>query len=233
MLNCTRPYPVHVLWDPAIDLAESDYDGYLNTRDPACLKFLPDATPQTFWCRPIRNDTAVRKMMGLPIHEAQIFAFKWAVYRVDNAYLWDGRVGVSVRPSVLDKHEADLGDGGVPPHRIKELWSDAELNQCFDPTTRLEVGEVIRALTFLPPGIEPGFTLPPTSQQLLLGQGRLLAAMLQSRSKESSSEDTSDETSASDDESAPDGDATAAAANEMQTNILARSMFASQQTGQP
>lgn len=184
-MQSAKPFHVHLFWDPALDVDKSDVRQYLNTRDPKQLQPIGGQKLQTFVCRPIVNDATIDRLERLPLADAQKLAFRVSVFQVRDAIILDGSKVASLQPRAVTEREKDCDDvtdekgrvARMPPLELDELWDPSEVSALFDRTTQREVGEVIRARCFLPPGIAQPYVLPPSSQRLLRLSGRLFAAV--------------------------------------------------------
>lgn len=219
---------MHVFWDPALDLAKTDLKAWLNTYDPKHLRFLDGKRPQAFLCRPLTNAQVIRKCntFGDDLNLYREACFRASVYRVEDAWLRGASSQRTVQPAAMAELQQHVSEG-VPSNDVSWLWGEQEMYDLFDPTTVLEVGESVRARTFLPPGTAPTFILPPSSRQLLTQQGGLLAAFSGRRGPRNSRRAGGATTSGDGD--APPGDATAEEPAE--GNPLARSFQESMLSG--
>lgn len=156
-------------WDRAINLADPDTNltKYLSTRDMSHLRFHAGKKPMVFHLRAISNRTASSVVMMGADNDQRMKAFRASVVRVENAKLQDGREPFDWQPEA----QANL--------QASDAWTmtEAELD-LFHFGQVLEVGEVARARTFLPPEIEDAYVLPPTSWQVLLRLKDLYAAVV-------------------------------------------------------
>jgi len=211
MLDCAKPFPVHLFWDRAIDMGKTDLSLYLEEKDPDHLVWRPGEMGMAFWCRPIDTLTAERYLSTSPFESIQRgLAFRASVIRVEHC---DGRLedGASRPAGFVPERVAQAGADNLESLDSPWLMTDTEL-KLFDFATRQEVGEVALRRAFLPRGIVGGYRLPPSSQRLLEAMRALYAVQaLSALETQTNSPPPGDETSADDAPPAEPGDVTATA----------------------
>jgi len=150
--------------DPAIDsesMTAAEMYRYAEKRDPKLLRFKPGMQPTRFLCREVPDQLWESFVMATDIDaERDRRAFLASVVSVTNLRQRNGAI-------LGNEGQAwTYGDGRMSATAFMPA-ADAER---FMKPVRAEVGCVTRYRSFLVPGIEPTYPLPPMLAQLLDGR---------------------------------------------------------------
>ena len=169
-----RRFETCVIWDKAIDIPESDLAGYCADRDMEKLTFRDGHRPTVYVLRDIPNSLAVQHLFNEPSQDLKrLRAFQMSIVAIRDVKLRDGRELPEWRPRAVAELEGGLID------QTPFLVSQDEIDELFHLANVLDVGEVAHARAFLPPEIDAGYLLPPTSRQCLTASVQLFAALVQ------------------------------------------------------
>lgn len=160
------------LLDPAIDIEAmgEDVAAYARARDPALVRIVPGCHAVRFALRLIPASLYQSFVMAAPSEALRRRrAFQCSVTEV--AHLRDAQGELHTAP-LVPTHEARCASGPVV------IWGEEETD--LVPVAYVdEIGAVCEVRSFLPPGCEASFALPPTSQAAVVSRvSRLVAARL-------------------------------------------------------
>lgn len=139
MLKSNDPFPAVSLFDEAIDLAQTDIQTYRDTRDLSLVRFLPGATPVTYYLRRIPRHLVIGYIQAAPEHERPMRAFMVGVERVEGLPADDGR---TVRTTWSPSRKEQLITGPMS-------FMDAVELEMFEPAVIEELGSLAFQRSFL------------------------------------------------------------------------------------